>query len=242
MTSKVRTITAILSAFIPWLIFAPRRLNRSFNENNPVNSIMDVQICAAQSANAIQGANTAIKYSKLGSVVADMSAESNIKNMSQAAATAEKSTSLFGKIANFTRNNINPIIGISLFVNALLSDNIFRNLIIALSTFLCMLGGENIANNLFGRPSSSFKNGNFKISHREAKYKNIPFLNKAFTKANKFIVNLMSKNKRLAKYTHCVPGVGTGIAFAGFSIAGCTIGDKFGKFCADKVAPIEQAA
>lgn len=242
MSSKIAAISAAFSAFIPWLIFAPRRLSRSFQENNPINSIMDLQICAAQSANAIQGASAASKYSNLNDINLNVSADENIRNLTNVTIKAEKQASWFSKIAKFTRNNINKVIGLGQFIKVLFSKNKERDSIIEGGSFCGMIACENLANNLLGRPKTSFEHGKFIMTPREAKYKNISWLNKLFTTSNKFVTNLMNKNKILSKYSKYVPGFVKGLIFAGASIGGFSGGRKISTYVADKVTPLGQAA
>ncbi len=243
MIPRVASISSTLAVFTPWLIFAPRRINRSFDESNPVNAALDIQIGTAQTANAFKGAVKASQYADSDLAKEFLSADEKIKNMSKAAAEGEKVLGYLGKIIKFTMNNINKFIGIGECVKVAFSDNKERDAIIGGTAFGTMIISERIGNNLMGRSKTKLENGNLNLNTRNAKYKNYGWLNSR-VEDMKNALNEYSQTKNfMSKYAKYMPGVIKGLVFAlVFSIGGYNLGKTIGTGIADNVAPLKEAA
>lgn len=257
MNSRVATISALVSAVTPLMIFIPRRINKCLDETNPVNAAIDLQVGAAQSANAFKGVVAASKYYHSGLADACISADEKIKNLS--GTVSKTGNGIFNKLAKFTMNNVNKVIAIGEGVRvALFSDHKEHDGIIAAGSVGGMVLAERFGNNLMGKPKTKLVNGEFVTENRDAIYKKYPWLNDEITHAKQALEEFSAVEKFTGKYTKRVPetlmkyiqkgakylpSVAKGIIFASvFSIPGFYGGRYLSSKVADEIAPIKQAA
>lgn len=227
-------VTAI-SAFLPFVtsgsIFAPRRIGKGNGRNNPILSIMDYDVAAGQTAKVVEGAANIAKESNAG-LAAKVAEKEKALN---AFLKADKIANGAGKVLRFTMNNINPLIGaIELGKVAFAKDeDRLRTALEGGCAFGGMLLGEGAAKRIMGLAKSSYKNGKYELTPREALYKRLPFYKQEQADAiKKFCETKTFMNKHIFKHA---PMVAKGLLFVGASIGSYVAGNAIGETIANSI-------
>ena len=217
-----------LTAFLPFMasgsIFAPRRVNKGVTSNNAIVSIMDYDIAVGQGAKVVEGAANIAKESSNVSLAAKVAAK---EKALEEFLKSEKALETAGKITRFTMNHINPLIGATESIKIIYAKDKEEEAITGGLAFCTMVAGETGAKNFFGLSKTTYKNGKYEITPREALYKKLPFYKEETEKAIKdFCTTTTFMNKHIFKHA---PKIVKGIGFAAASIGSWTAGDAIGQ-------------
>ncbi len=231
----VATITAFLPLAISSAIFSTRRTNKALEADNPMVSIMNMDIATGQVFKAGECAMNIAQETKNKSGITNIitSAEENIKEMSKGA----KALSTAEKVIKFTADNINPIIMVTSGIKIATSDDVERAAYIeipAVGTMLFVteplykkMVGMSKTKRIDGKLVEIEKDPLFKEQIEKA-IKKTPFIEKQIKAMNDFC-----KTSRFFKHA---PNILKGLGFVCASISGYELGKLAGELAADKFA------
>ena len=222
----VAAITSFLPLTISGLIFSSRRLNKAIEADDPMVSIMNLDIATGQVFKASECAMNIAEESKKNNIIPNLmtSAEENIKNASKGA----KALQAAEKAIKFTADHINPIIMVTSGVKIATSDDKERTAMTEVPAVATMLFvGEPAYKKLTGIAKNKRVNGKLTAIEQEALYKKNPFLKKQAEALNDFCAT-----KKFLKHA---PKVLKGLGFVGASICSYELGKAAGTIAADKI-------
>lgn len=193
-------------------IFSARRAARGVDaiDDNPFYAIANFDIAAAQVLK-LGRAVKAIDY--MCNNPATTGAAETIKSAASQTSKVSKATSTFGKILNFTSNNINPIICVASGIKVLGSEDKVDTAARESLALTTMFGAEALTKRAIGLPY--IEDG--VVKNRPAYFESQLKAMEQYCQTKKFF------NKKLLKHA---PGVLKGSAFALASIVGFKIGAK----------------
>lgn len=226
----VATIASFLPLTVSGLVFSSRRTNKALEADNPMVSIMNLDIATGQVFKASECAMNIAQESKNKNGITNFitSAEENIKEMSKGAKALETA----GKVVKFTADHINPIIMVTSGIKIATSDDAERAALVevpAVGTMLFVT--EPLYKKLVGISKTKRIDGKLVAIEQEALYKKNPFLKKQ--------VEAISDLCATTKFFKHAPNVLKGLGFVIASISGYELGKYLGETAADKFASKE---
>ena len=223
----VATIASFLPLTVSGLVFSSRRTNKALEADNPMVSIMNLDIATGQVFKAGECAMNIAQETKNKNGITNFitSAEENIKEASKGA----KALGAVEKIVKFTADHINPIIMVTSGIKIGTSDDVERAALIevpAVGTMLFVT--EPLYKKLVGISKTKRIDGKLVAIEQEALYKKNPFIKKQ--------VEAISDLCATTKFFKHAPNILKGLGFVIASISGYELGKYLGEIAAEKFA------
>jgi hypothetical protein len=231
----VAAIASFLPLTVSGLVFSSRRTNKALEADNPMVSIMNLDIATGQVFKASECALNIAQESKNKNGITNFitSAEENIKEMSKGAKALETA----GKVVKFTADHINPIIMVTSGIKIATSDDVERAALVevpAVGTMLFVT--EPLYKKLVGISKTKRINGKLVAIEQDPLFKEQ--IEKAIEK-NPFIekqIKAISDFCKTSKFFKHAPNVLKGLGFVCASAGGYELGEWISKIAVDKFA------
>lgn len=229
----VAAIASFLPLTVSGLVFSSRRTNKALEADNPMVSIMNLDIATGQVFKAGECALNIAQESENKNGITNLitSAEENIKEMSKSA----KAFSTAEKVIKFTADHINPIIMVTSGIKIATSDDIEKAALIevpAVGTMLFVT--EPLYKKIVGISKTKRIDGKLIAIEQDPLFKEQ--IEKAIKK-NPFMENqikAISDFCKTSKFFKHAPNVIKGLGFVFASIGGYELGKCIGELAADK--------
>ena len=218
MTSGI-AISAFMPSIISSSIFSSRRVNSGADAlaaSNPLVGAMKMDIAGGQILNAAKGVSTIARESTSALASSITSAEESIKALSK----GDKIINGFGKVLNFTADNINPIICATGAVKVLTADDKEEAFIKEGMGLGTMFLSEGLAKRVLDMPEFKNVDGKRVALKRTNSFKVSPFVERQAEAFKDFCETTTICNKSI-KF---LPGMLKGMGFVAASILGYQLG------------------